>query len=235
MSSVRPKKHLGQHFLKDLTIADNIANGLTGHGDYHKVLEIGPGMGVLTQFLLTQATETWAIEVDRDSIPYLQQHYPSLKERIIEGDFLKIDFLKSTGAPLAIIGNFPYNISSQIFFRILDFRNDIPEVITQRRHEEAHQPLSRASKQEECQQCDGKPDIPFGDDANAIADAGNCGKGRDNGNHGDEDDLRGDPRVNAKQHVQAGCHLSDTETNEVATPNTVPNTASRSTAWPIGP
>ena len=129
MSSVRPKKHLGQHFLKDLTIADNIANGLTGHGDYHKVLEIGPGMGVLTQFLLTQATETWAIEVDRDSIPYLQQHYPSLKERIIEGDFLKIDFLKSTGAPLAIIGNFPYIISSQIFFRILDFRNDIPEVV----------------------------------------------------------------------------------------------------------
>lgn len=129
MSSVRPKKHLGQHFLKDLTIAENIANGLTGHGDYKRVLEIGPGTGVLTQFLETQATETWVVEVDRDSIAYLKQHYSNLNDRIIEGDFLKIDFLKLTKAPLAVIGNFPYNISSQIFFRILDFRNDIPEVV----------------------------------------------------------------------------------------------------------
>lgn len=129
MSSVRPKKHLGQHFLKDLTIAENIANGLTGHGGYKKVLEIGPGTGVLTQFLITQATETWVVEVDRDSIAYLKVHYSNLKDRIIEGDFLKIDFLKLTSAPLGIVGNFPYNISSQIFFRILDFRNDIPEVV----------------------------------------------------------------------------------------------------------
>lgn len=129
MSFVRPKKHLGQHFLKDLTIAENIANGLTGHGDYKKVLEIGPGTGVLTQFLQNQATETWVIEVDRDSIAYLKTHYSNLNDRIIEGDFLKIDFLKLTNSPLAVIGNFPYNISSQIFFRILDFRNDIPEVV----------------------------------------------------------------------------------------------------------
>ncbi len=129
MSSVRPKKHLGQHFLTDLTIAENIANGLTGHGGYKKVLEIGPGTGVLTQFLLEQPRETWVIEVDRDSIAYLKQQYVDLKPRIIEGDFLKIDFLNATGAPLGIVGNFPYNISSQIFFRVLDFRNDIPEVV----------------------------------------------------------------------------------------------------------
>lgn len=129
MSSVRPKKHLGQHFLKDLSIAENIANGLTGHGQYTHVLEIGPGTGVLTQFLLKQPTETWVIEIDKESIAYLDQHFPSLEGRIIDGDFLKLDFLKQTGSPLAIAGNFPYNISSQIFFRILEVRNQIPEVV----------------------------------------------------------------------------------------------------------
>jgi len=129
MSSVRPKKHLGQHFLKDLSIAERIAKGLTGHGNYRSVLEVGPGTGVLTQFLLKQEYETWVVDIDKESIAYLQEHFRELEGRIIDGDFLKYDFMKDTGSPLAIIGNFPYNISSQIFFRILEIRNEVPEVV----------------------------------------------------------------------------------------------------------
>lgn len=127
--SVRPKKHLGQHFLKDLSIAENIADGLTGHGGYKVALEVGPGTGVLTQFLLDKTFETWVIEVDRDSIAYLEKNFISLEGRIIAADFLKHDFISDTGAPLAVIGNFPYNISSQIFFKVLDHHNKIPEVV----------------------------------------------------------------------------------------------------------
>jgi len=129
MSSVRPKKHLGQHFLKDLSIAENIADALSGHGDYKVVLEVGPGTGVLSQFLVNKDFETWVIEVDRDSIAYLETNFRSLDSRIISGDFLKYDFLSSTGAPVAIVGNFPYNISSQIFFKVLDHHQQIPEVV----------------------------------------------------------------------------------------------------------
>ncbi|MFY0592755.1 16S rRNA (adenine(1518)-N(6)/adenine(1519)-N(6))-dimethyltransferase RsmA [Roseivirga sp.] len=129
MSSVRPKKHLGQHFLKDLSIAERIADGLTGHGDYKTVLEVGPGTGVLTQFLLKKDFETWVIEVDRDSIAYLEKHFSSLDDRIIGADFLKHDFISETKTPLAVIGNFPYNISSQIFFKVLDHHQEIPEVV----------------------------------------------------------------------------------------------------------
>ena len=106
MSSVRPKKHLGQHFLKDLSIAERIAKALTGHGEYNSVLEVGPGTGVLTQFLLKEAYETWVVDIDKESIAYLQENFKALEGRIIDGDFLKYDFLKDTGAPLAIIGNF---------------------------------------------------------------------------------------------------------------------------------
>lgn len=129
MSSVRPKKHLGQHFLKDLTVAQRIADALSGHGDYKSLLEIGPGTGVLTQYLLDKEPECWVMDVDTESIAYLKDHFPSLAGKIIEGDFLKMDFLSITDSPVAIIGNFPYNISSQIFFRILDYRNEIPEVV----------------------------------------------------------------------------------------------------------
>jgi len=129
MSGVRPKKHLGQHFLTDLGVAENITKALSGHGDYQRVLEIGPGTGILTQFLLKQSAETWVVEVDKESVNYLEAHFSQLEGRIIAGDFLKINFIESIGSPLAIAGNFPYNISSQIFFRILDFRNDIPEVV----------------------------------------------------------------------------------------------------------
>ncbi|MEC7754163.1 MAG: 16S rRNA (adenine(1518)-N(6)/adenine(1519)-N(6))-dimethyltransferase RsmA [Bacteroidota bacterium] len=129
MSNVRPKKHLGQHFLKDLSIAERIANGLTGHGNYRSVLEVGPGTGVLTQFLLKGEHNTWVIDIDKESIAYLHEHFPELQQHIIDGDFLKYNFLDHTGEPLAIIGNFPYNISSQIFFRILEMRNQVPEVV----------------------------------------------------------------------------------------------------------
>lgn len=127
MSNVRPKKHLGQHFLTDLNIAARIAGSLTGKG-YDKVLEIGPGMGVLTRFLLeNQAVETWAAEIDTESVEYLNQHFPPLKERILEGDFLKMNLTEF--GTFALVGNFPYNISSQIMFRMLEYRNQIPELV----------------------------------------------------------------------------------------------------------
>jgi len=129
MSSVRPKKHLGQHFLKDLNIAKSIADGLTGHGGYDKVLEIGPGTGVLTQFLLQNNVETSVIEIDRESVAYLKQHYPQLDGRIIEGDFLKLNMEERFPGKFGVVGNFPYNISSQIFFKVLDLKQHVPEVV----------------------------------------------------------------------------------------------------------
>ncbi|NVK03625.1 MAG: 16S rRNA (adenine(1518)-N(6)/adenine(1519)-N(6))-dimethyltransferase RsmA [Flavobacteriia bacterium] len=127
MSKVRAKKHLGQHFLKDESIAERIAKTLSGDG-YDKVLEIGPGMGVLTQFLLRQEYETWVVELDGESVTWLQAHFPKLSNRILHTDFLKHDFTREFGdEPYAIIGNFPYNISSQIVFRVLELRDQIPE------------------------------------------------------------------------------------------------------------
>lgn len=129
--AVRAKKHLGQHFLKDLTIAERIADGLTGHGGYTKVLEIGPGMGVLTQYLLPKTGyETHVIEIDRESVTYLNNHFPALTGRIIDGDFLQMNLTDLfNGESFAVIGNFPYNISSQILFKVLDMRDRVPEVV----------------------------------------------------------------------------------------------------------
>ena len=125
---VRPKKHLGQHFLKDTAIAERIVGSLTQHGDYQQVLEIGPGTGVLTQFLVQQPHyKLTVIEVDTESVAYLKQHYPALP--ILSEDFLKTRLDQHFSAPYAIIGNFPYNISSQIFFRVLDERQRVPEVV----------------------------------------------------------------------------------------------------------
>ncbi|GAB5523634.1 MAG: 16S rRNA (adenine(1518)-N(6)/adenine(1519)-N(6)) -dimethyltransferase RsmA [Roseivirga sp.] len=129
MSYVRPKKHLGQHFLTDLSIAERIAKSLSGHGNYQQVLEIGPGTGVLTQFLIKQDWDTHLIDIDRESIAYLHAHFPDLGEQIFQGDFLKDAVEDNLDGPFAIIGNFPYNISSQIFFKVLDLRNDVPEVV----------------------------------------------------------------------------------------------------------
>ena len=126
--SVRPKKHLGQHFLTDLNIAQNIAGALTGQG-YKDVLEVGPGMGVLTQYLLQTDHVIHAIEVDDESIDYLQDNFPQLKSNLVFGDFLKSDLAKQFPSPLAIIGNFPYNISSQILFKTIENRERIPEFV----------------------------------------------------------------------------------------------------------
>jgi 16S rRNA (adenine1518-N6/adenine1519-N6)-dimethyltransferase len=130
MAKVRPKKHFGQHFLTDLRLAENIVKALTLHGNYKQVLEIGPGMGVLTDFMVKKEEyELYLVDIDKESIAYLQEHYPQLQERIIEGDFLKMDLSSLFQEPFAVIGNFPYNISSQIFFKILEHRNQVPEVV----------------------------------------------------------------------------------------------------------
>jgi len=127
MDKVKAKKHLGQHFLKDESIAKDIADTLTGNG-YSKVLEIGPGMGVLTKYLLEKDIETWVIEIDTESVGYLNAHYPKLHGKILSEDFLRYNISNSFGdEPFAIIGNFPYNISTQIVFRALELRNRIPE------------------------------------------------------------------------------------------------------------
>jgi 16S rRNA (adenine1518-N6/adenine1519-N6)-dimethyltransferase len=129
MARVAPKKHLGQHFLNDDNIARNIAESLTGNG-YKTALEIGPGMGVLTQFLLQDNRfETWCIEIDTESVTYLKEHYPQLGERLLSSDFLKLDLQTVFAGPFAIVGNFPYNISSQIVFKMLDNRAQVPELV----------------------------------------------------------------------------------------------------------
>lgn len=123
---VRAKKYLGQHFLKDENIAAQIADSLTGSVPH--VLEIGPGMGVMTKYLLDKPElDFHAIEIDRESVDYLHTHYPSL--HVIEGDFLQLDLSTLFPNPFAVIGNFPYNISSQILFRVYDNRNRIPELV----------------------------------------------------------------------------------------------------------
>ena len=130
MKYVKPKKHLGQHFLKDLNIAKKIVDSLTGHRNYEQILEIGPGMGVLTDFLLsTHKDNLHLLDIDHESIVYLHEKYPDIQERIIEGDFLKMDLGSVFKGDFAIIGNFPYNISSQIFFKILDHRNQVVEIV----------------------------------------------------------------------------------------------------------
>ncbi|WP_372768206.1 16S rRNA (adenine(1518)-N(6)/adenine(1519)-N(6))-dimethyltransferase RsmA [Lutibacter sp.] len=125
--SVRAKKHLGQHFLKDEQIAQNIADSLTENG-YENVLEIGPGMGVLTKYLLKKKLKVHVIEIDTESVEYLKANYLNLADRIILKDFLKINLSDYFGdEQVAIIGNFPYNISTQIVFKTLENRHQIPE------------------------------------------------------------------------------------------------------------
>jgi len=129
MSKVRAKKHLGQHFLKDQNIAGKIATSFTENAP-KTVLEIGPGMGVLTQFLLRdKSLNVHVVELDSESVIYLKQHFPELSEQIIEGDFLKLKLDNYFQTPFVIIGNFPYNISSQILFKILEYRQLIPEMV----------------------------------------------------------------------------------------------------------
>jgi 16S rRNA (adenine1518-N6/adenine1519-N6)-dimethyltransferase len=128
MLLVRPKKSLGQHFLKDENIAINIVDALSGK--YTSVIEIGPGMGVLTKHLLKRkGLDLLCIEIDHDSVDYLHKNYPQLKGKIINADFLKEDISTLINGEVSIIGNFPYNISSQIFFSVLENRNQVKEVV----------------------------------------------------------------------------------------------------------
>ena len=127
MEKVKAKKHLGQHFLKDESIAQKIADALNLDG-YDEVLEIGPGMGVLTKYLLNKPVNTYVIEIDSESVVYLDENFPKLKGRIIAQDFLKYNINEVfDGKQFAIIGNFPYNISTQIVFKALEYRHQIPE------------------------------------------------------------------------------------------------------------
>ena len=124
MDRVRAKKNLGQHFLHDERVAERIAD--TVDGNSLPVLEIGPGMGVLTKYLIEKGRDLKVVEIDTESVDYLKRHYPGLD--IIEGDFLKLDLNDIFAGEFLIIGNYPYNISSQIFFKVLDYRERIPEV-----------------------------------------------------------------------------------------------------------
>lgn len=128
---IKAKKHLGQHFLTDLSIAQQITNGLTLFGGYKYVIEIGPGMGILTQFLIeNNHFELFPIDIDFDSITYLKKRFPSHTKNFIYGDFLNMDMdLVTNKNTYAVIGNFPYNISTQILFKVLDNKDQIPEVV----------------------------------------------------------------------------------------------------------
>lgn len=128
---VRAKKHLGQHFLTDQQIAQDIVDALSLKGSYTKVLEVGPGMGVLTNYLVKKEWfQTFIIDIDKESIAYLRNHFAELENRIIDGDFLKLDFRQLfNGEKFAVIGNFPYNISTEILFKVLDEKELIPEVV----------------------------------------------------------------------------------------------------------
>lgn len=125
--AVRAKKHLGQHFLKDENIAKKIADTLTQE-NYKNVLEIGPGMGVLTKYLIDKDLDVIAMELDQESVNYLNEHYKNKNLKVIPADFLKFDLSNFfNGKSYAITGNFPYNISTQIVFKTLEWRDQIPE------------------------------------------------------------------------------------------------------------
>lgn len=125
--TVRAKKHLGQHFLNDKSIANRIIDSLTWE-DYNQVLEIGPGMGVLTKFLIEAKQNISVVEIDHESVEFLQKNYPELT--VYSEDFLKMDLNRHFNQePICILGNFPYNISTQIVFKIIENRNQIPEMV----------------------------------------------------------------------------------------------------------
>ena len=125
-SAVRPKKFLGQHFLTDMSIASRIADTVDACPDL-PILEVGPGMGVMTQFLVRKQREVKVVEIDFESVDYLRHTYPELEDSIIEDDFLKMHLERTFGGqPFVLTGNYPYNISSQIFFKMLDYKELIP-------------------------------------------------------------------------------------------------------------
>ena len=130
MSLVKAKKHLGQHFLTDKNIAEKIVNSLHSTDKYDHVLEVGPGMGILSDFLLSKDDPlAYLIDIDTESFAFLKKKYPLLGERLINGDFLQLNFKDVFPGKLGIIGNFPYNISSQILFKVLDNRDQVVELV----------------------------------------------------------------------------------------------------------
>lgn len=125
-NSVKPKKYLGQHFLTDQSIAARIADTVDACPEL-SILEVGPGMGVLTQYLIQKPRQLKVVEIDDESVSYLRRNFPHLEACIIEDDFLKMHLEKTfDGAPFVLTGNYPYNISSQIFFKMLDYKELIP-------------------------------------------------------------------------------------------------------------
>lgn len=134
---VRPKKYLGQHFLTDRNIANRIVEALPLHTE-RAVVEIGPGTGVLTGFLVEQKHDLWLVEIDAESVIHLNEHFPVLRGRILEADFLRLNPQQQWPQPLSIIGNFPYNISSQIIFKILESRQQVLTVVCMIQKEVAH-------------------------------------------------------------------------------------------------
>lgn len=126
MKSVRPKKHLGQHFLTDLDIARRIADTVDACPRL-PILEVGPGMGMLTQFLVTKERQVRVVEIDREAATYLHKHFPLMHDDILREDFLRMNLQKVfNGQPFVLTGNYPYDISSQIFFKMLDYKDLIP-------------------------------------------------------------------------------------------------------------
>ena len=127
MKQVRPKKNLGQHFLTDLSIAKRIADTVDEPYADLPVLEVGPGMGVMTQYLVEKPRPLKVVEIDRESVAYLNEHFPKLRENIVGADFLRMDLREVfDGQQFVLTGNYPYDISSQIFFKMLDNRDLIP-------------------------------------------------------------------------------------------------------------
>jgi len=148
MTLVRAKKHLGQHFLTDKNIAAKIVESLRPAGKYTKVLEVGPGMGILSDFLLQKTElETYLVDIDTESYEFLKKKYPQLGSRLLNADFLEMDFGLFDG-PLGIIGNFPYNISSQILFKVLDNRVQVIEVVGMFQKEVAERCSAKAGSKE---------------------------------------------------------------------------------------
>jgi 16S rRNA (adenine1518-N6/adenine1519-N6)-dimethyltransferase len=144
MKSVKPKKFLGQHFLNDINVVDKIINLINREEKY--ILELGPGTGALTQHIINTSYCAKFIEIDNESVVYLKKKFPEIKNKIIEADFLKFDVNKIYKFPFTLLGNFPYNISSQILFKVLDNKNKITKVIGMFQKEVAERIVAKKGK-----------------------------------------------------------------------------------------
>jgi 16S rRNA (adenine1518-N6/adenine1519-N6)-dimethyltransferase len=140
VKNVKAKKHFGQHFLIDKSVASIIVDSLTKDVDH--VVELGPGMGILTEFLLKKDYNCSFVEIDNESVEYLREKFPAISEKIINKDFLKVDIGLEFKGKISIIGNFPYNISSQILFKMLDYKNQVAELVGMFQKEVAERVIS---------------------------------------------------------------------------------------------